>query len=674
MTSTPKADSGRSYRRSGQALTSLLLAVGLFGVVLGFVFFSARSVDETVSQAVSENYVEQDEQGVQSASSDRVSSTDVAQQGTPETVASGQELVVEDEAEVSVVEPETANDAVTDSVETELSAAETRALVAAHLEVGEFSSATNVALGVRDVALQTELLGQIAQAQWDSGEFQGVLAQVRRDPIEQSVAQRPQTASNSAADSVSLAGGAGGADFTQLMDLIMNQTNGPWMDLDGTGGSQSPFGDTTGGISVDPSGVMQHLQRQDRTQRLAAIGWQARRADLNADMSRPSELRLVSLTRLEAQIAERLAAGQPALETMKHLAGLTSVKFVFVLPETGEIVIGGPAEGWSYNELGVPVGETSGRPTLQLDDLVAVLRVFSADGARIFTCSIDPRPEGIQDLTEFVQRTNGSAVSPAAMRQRTRQFEKLLGLQNVTIKGVPQHSRIARLMAEADYRMKLIGIDKLDPGVSIPSYFDLLDKNSASLPNSMDALRWWLTMKYDAVLFSADRDVFELQGSSVLCLSENEFVNGKGERVSSGDSEETNRAFARSFTEHYAELAQHDTVFADLQNVFDLALVAALIDRERLDSQVDWNRGVFASDGAFEITRHAAPQMVNSVVNYRVYNGQDVVVQVAGGVRGDLLTVLGDSEVMRPGTRLESVREQGAAVNVPTNRWWWDAR
>ena len=46
-------------------------------------------------------------------------------------------------------------------------------------------------------------------------------------------------------------------------------------------------------------------------------------------------------------------------------------------------VIGGPAEAWRYNETGLPVGESSGRPTLQLDDFVTVLRTFSPGGSAL---------------------------------------------------------------------------------------------------------------------------------------------------------------------------------------------------------------------------------------------------------------------------------------------------
>ena len=647
-----------SYNRSGNAALGALFALGLFGIVMGFMVFSYNVAEEELELEAAQEA---------DAAVAALVKTEIAAEGVQlpaqTAVAGGQELVI-GETDMQPIAREPV--AVVPEAATELSVSDK---VEAYLAAGEFAPAMELALQTADVDLQTALLNKIAKAQWESAEFQTELAQVRRGSEDFDVAKNAQPQNNN-----SFAGGGAGADFGPLMDLIQNQTTGPWIDVEGTGGSMSPFGDTTGGVSVDPNGVMANLQRADRTQRLASVGWAARNADLNEDMSRPSELRLVSLTRLERQLAGRLAQGQPVLETMKHLAGLTSVQYVFVLPEQNEILIGGPAEGWNYNEAGMALGEDTGRPTLQLDDLVNVLRVFSIDGAQIFTCSIDPRPEGLQELKSYLERTNGQALSPAAMRQRVKHYQDLLGLQNVTIKGVPADSRIARVIAEADYRMKLIGIDKLDAGEQVPSFFDLLAQNPGKLPSSLDALRWWLTMKYDAVLYSQDRDVFELQGSSVQCLSENEYINKQGQRVQSGQSEATNRAFARSFTENYGSLAKKDPVFADLQNVFDLALVAALIHRENLDQRAQWDRGVFASAGRFETERYEAPKSVMSVVNHRVYNGSDVVIQVAGGVRGDLLAVVKDSQTFKPGLRLDSVKNRSNAVDVPANRWWWDAR
>jgi hypothetical protein len=358
---------------------------------------------------------------------------------------------------------------------------------------------------------------------------------------------------------------------------------------------------------------------------------------------------------------------------MARLAGLSQIKYVVVLADTHEIVIGGPADAWQYNAQGLPAGASTGRPTLQLDDLVIVLRTF-ARGDADFGCSINTRDAGVRALTDYVQKSQSAGpLSSASVRHWVTQLQQKLGRQDIEIWGVPSDSRVARVIVEADYRMKLIGIDKLNAGRSIPSYFDLLTALQPQDVQTMDALRWWLTMKYDAVSHSSDRTVFEIQGSSVLCQSENEFLTTEGKHVSSGKSEPANRAFAANFTANYDKLATRDPVFADMQNIFDLALVSALIEHEKLTDKAAWDLGVFRPDGAYATSRFAVPKEIDSVVNHRVYNGKDIVVQVAGGVRGDFLSVVKDRKRTPESPRLSSIGTLAKAPNLPAGRWWWDA-
>jgi hypothetical protein len=60
---------------------------------------------------------------------------------------------------------------------------------------------------------------------------------------------------------------------------------------------------------------------------------------------------------------------------------------------------------------------------------------------------------------------------------------------------------------------------------------------------------------------------------------------------------------------------------------------------------------------------------VDSVVNHRVFNGKDVVVQVAGGVQANVIGVVADAskESKAPAEGLKK------AGQLPEGRWWWDA-
>ena len=73
---------------------------------------------------------------------------------------------------------------------------------------------------------------------------------------------------------------------------------------------------------------------------------------------------------------KRIADGQGADDVMRNLAGLTRVQYVFCYPETGDIVIAGPAEAWGEAPSGRMLGIESGRPVVELQDLIVALRTF----------------------------------------------------------------------------------------------------------------------------------------------------------------------------------------------------------------------------------------------------------------------------------------------------------
>ena len=154
--------------------------------------------------------------------------------------------------------------------------------------------------------------------------------------------------------------------FTASTD-VLGQNNGG-------GQTTNLIGQPIAGIDVDATGVLRVKQFDPRLaqQRLAAA-----RAQGDANVMRPSDLRKVSLNRLEAAIAEQLSAGQGISDEMKALAGLTSVQYVFFYPDTNDIVIAGPAEGFFADPTDRFIGMNSGRPSVLLEDLVTALRAFA---------------------------------------------------------------------------------------------------------------------------------------------------------------------------------------------------------------------------------------------------------------------------------------------------------
>jgi len=540
---------------------------------------------------------------------------------------------------------------------------EAKKKVAQQLAFGEFAAAIETARAVADPAEKANLLGMIANAQLNSGDASAARGTARR--IDQPQAPGQQ------ARQQALSGGVI-ADFQSLIRLIEEETSGPWMTRDGEGGTITEY---QNGVAVNPNGLLVSLKKEEHTGRLKALGVLARKAELNAEVAQQSDLRFVSLTQLEREATKRLTEGRPIVETMKNLAGITQLKYVVVDQKSRDVLIGGPSEAWKYDSNGNPVGVKSGRPTLQLDDLVTVLRTFSNEGEQNFGCSFNPRPEGLKQLQAFVEKSNSRGpLDSGAVKGWVNQLQTKLGPQDIELWGVPRDSRVARVVTEADYRLKMIGIGKLEGGPHVPSIFELLTVEEQK-SSKLDALRWWLTMKYDSVLHSPDGTAFEFNGSSVMCLSENQFLNAQGQQVATGQSEGANKLFAEKFTQKYDELSKYDLVFADLKNVFDLALVASLMHNQGGAQKAHFDYGIFGVNGAYSTAKLPAPREVDSVVNHRVYRGRDIVVQVAGGVRADIGAVVSDPKVFQTNTKVTASAQQAQSKStVPSQRWWWDAK
>ena len=233
-----------------------------------------------------------------------------------------------------------------------------------------------------------------------------------------------------------------------------------------------------GGIIVDADGVLKNRTIADPTGQLNRQRASQAVATLNEDIATPSQLRKVSLRRLEAEL-KRLREGGESLPTdMKCLAGLTSITHVFCYPESGDIVIAGPAEGYFEDVNGHVRGVNSGDATIMLEDLVAALRAFPADGrsASLVGCSIDPTAEGLARMQQFVGRAQSQGGTADAIAQGVRDS---LGMQTVRVDGVAPETHMAHVLVEADYRMKLMGLG-LERVKGVTAYVDKIRGGSSN--------------------------------------------------------------------------------------------------------------------------------------------------------------------------------------------------
>lgn len=424
------------------------------------------------------------------------------------------------------------------------------------------------------------------------------------------------------------------------------------------------------GVVVDATGVLRTQLVPDPAGMLTKQRLAAARAALAPELARPSKLRKVSLTRLEAVMAQRLATGQGLTDDMKYLAGLTRLRNVFCYPETGDVVIAGPAEGFGPNVAGRMIGIQTGRAVLELQDLAVALRAFPPGGkeAKTLGCSIDPTPEGLAQMRQFLVNIQGR-TTPADAGKIAAGLRETLGLQTVSIQGVSAQTHFAQVLVEADYRMKLIGIGLEEPLVKIPSYVSRANPRSVAR-NALQ--RWYFTPNYDCVRVSDDRLAMELEGDGVKLIGEDELVRADGTRVQSGAVDRASQEFVRTFTQKYGELAAREPVYAQLRNLIDMAIAAAYIQQNDFYGQVHWGADVFSAEERFAVETFPAPKQVETAVN-AIWKGNTLMTPVGGGVNIQPLLALspGNLKLDEQGelkTRQKGIDFQGLAKD----QWWWD--
>lgn len=384
---------------------------------------------------------------------------------------------------------------------------------------------------------------------------------------------------------------------------------------------------------------------------------------LPEDLSRSSSLRKVSLVRLERAIAELLESDKPIPESMQYLAGLQRIDFVFVFPETKDLVVAGPAEAFAPDATGRVVSVGSGRPVLRLDDLLVALR--TAERTSQFGCSIDPVDERVAELQRFV-KANSSPASANVAQQRFQQMQKILGDQEVKVFGVPNDTHFARALVEADYHMKLIAIGLEDSKVpGLKSHLTLVQPGSNTLK------RWWFMPLYDSFKTSGDGLAFEFSGQRCQLMSQEEQADAFGKRSDAPFTRLSTQAFAKGFTEKFPELAKRMPIFAELQNLFDISVLVTLMKREQLPQKANWQPTLLLDESKVPVLRGPVPKHTKTLLNMKMAGGGVAIGLLSGGVIIDSQHVLS-----QPRTNDEDVVARRTKETPPSDldakSWWWD--
>jgi hypothetical protein len=422
-----------------------------------------------------------------------------------------------------------------------------------------------------------------------------------------------------------------------------------------------PSINVVGGIDISVEGV---LSNQDTRQRdeVRAARQQALKS-VPGDLNQPTKLRMVSLRKLEEKIRQCAMDKQQLPDEVRYLAGLQRVQYVFVYPEENDVVIAGPADGWVINSEGNVVGKTSGRPVLQLDDLLVGLRYADAARSGGMTASIDPTAQGIQNLNSLLAQLK-TIGNP---QETISAIEQAMGPQNITVGGIPADSRFANVLVAADYRMKRLGMNMEEsPVKGMPSFLELGGAAAAKNPNMMQ--RWWLAPKYDALQTDGEGLAFELRGAGVQCMAEEDYFDAAGKRQERSKASPAAQKWADTMTKNYEALSEKMTVFGDLRNCIDLAVVGALIAQEHLLEKANVKLPYLFDSNALALQKCNTPKQVPTQAS-TIKKGRDWVISASGGVALQPWYVV-DSEKFEKSAELTPVR--ATVAKARNDRWWWN--
>jgi hypothetical protein len=416
---------------------------------------------------------------------------------------------------------------------------------------------------------------------------------------------------------------------------------------------------SVGGVMIDTEGIVHRADTGQVNQLRQARSNALQESKLSSDINRESPLRKISLRRLQQEILRRAKTSRELPLDMEYLAGMTRVKYIFVYPELNDIVLAGPTETMEVDMNGEYVGNTSGIPILKLCDLLVAWRLDPQQLQQGITCSMDATPDGLQRYARLIRQRN------KLNNQKLDRIQQAIGQFELTVKGVPPDSSLARTLVAADVMLKRLGMGLEPTGVpKLASYMQLIAGSpNAGRPVMMP--RTWLAPNYEPLLVDEDGLAWQLR-SGVKVQCEDGYLTDSGEVKNVKSTGDEGRQWAEQFTRHYRDVAAKFPVFHQLRQCMDWIVIAAILSEYNLVEMAEFDDQVFSRNdiigtASLQVAKRTEPQVSS------VKNRGTLLFGVSGGVEINGLEILSQVETT---DHLNATREQ--AIETVKRTWWWD--
>ena len=424
-----------------------------------------------------------------------------------------------------------------------------------------------------------------------------------------------------------------------------------------------------GGVSIDAQGMLHDTRTLSQDERLKLLKQQAVGQPGSQKLAAGSNLRRVSLKRLEFTVQKLHRAGQTLPPDVDYLAGLTAVEYIIFDPAHRDVILVGPAEGWTQLPTGEIVGQKSQRPVLHWEDLITAIRYSFAKAGKdpFIGCSIDPTQQGMARYAAYMNALG--VMDRSRAKQIFAGMEQAMGPQAVQLFGVEHSSRFALTMLAADYRLKRISLGH-DPS-PVKDFVNYLDLSAKSFhPGPQKQHRWWFQAQYDAILETPDHLAFQLIGQGVEVVTAPTSLAQQPGAKASPEAEEV----AETFTKHFTAIAQKQPVFAELQNLISLAATAELIaeKKDQPGGRRHWQPHHFLDAKACTLPEYNVPKHVPAISNYRIIQNRHWLISISGGVDINPKKLIDPkNRKPEPPRPLSEVQEQTDPPKA-ASEWWWD--